>query len=369
MKIPYVDLKLQWAEERDELLPIIDRILSDANHVGGSEIKLFEKNIKSIVKTKHVIALNSGTDALTLSLFLMGVKAGDEVITPPNSFIASTSAIVHLGAKPIFVDVLNDQLIDSKKIEDSISKNTKAIMPVHLTGRMCDMDAIMKISKKYNIPVIEDAAQSIGSKYRGKPAGSIGHIGCFSGHPLKNLNAFGDAGYLTTNNKSIADKVRSLANHGMAKRNIVNNFGYVSRMDNIQAGILNFHIKKLDKVIKQRRKNAEYYKELLNSDYVYFPASDKNKYDSYHTFVIQIDKRTELISFLESKGIQTAIHYPIPIHLQPAAKYLGHKRGSFPQTEKQAKRILTLPINQFMDKKKIEYVSEAINYFYEKLLK
>lgn len=365
MKIPYVDLKLQWAEEKDELLPIIDRILSEGDHVGGDEIKLFEENIKKIVNTDHVIALNSGTDALTLSLHLLGVGSGDEVITPPNSFIASTAVIVHLKATPVFVDVQDDQLIDVKKIEASITENTKAIMPVHLTGRMCDMDAIMKISEKYNIPVIEDAAQSIGSYYKGKPSGSIGHIGCFSGHPLKNLNAFGDAGYLTTNDKDIADKVRSLANHGMVDRNIVNNFGYVSRMDNIQAGILNYHITKLDKVINKRRENAKYYKELLNSDHIYIPKFDEDKYDSYHTFVIQVDKRTELISFLESKGIQTSIHYPIPIHLQPAAKYLGHNKGSFPETEKQSERILTLPINQFMDRKKIQYVANAINSFYE----
>jgi len=365
MKIPYVDLKLQWAEERDELLPIIDNILSEANHVGGKEINIFEDNIKNIVKSKHAIALNSGTDALTLGLHLLGVKAGDEVITPPNSFIASTGVIVHLGAKPIFVDVKDDQLIDPTKIEACITKKTKAIMPVHLTGRMCDMESIMKISEKYNIPVIEDAAQSIGSTYKGKPAGSIGHIGCFSGHPLKNLNAFGDAGYLTTDDSEIASKVRSLANHGMIERNIVENFGYVSRMDNLQAGILNYHITKLDKVINQRRANADLYKELLNKNYVYFPKSDKNNFDTYHTFVIQVDKRSKLVSYLENKGIQTSIHYPIPIHLQPAAKYLGHKDGAFPETEKQAKRILTLPVNQFIDAIKVEYICKAINNFYE----
>jgi dTDP-4-amino-4,6-dideoxygalactose transaminase len=227
------------------------------------------------------------------------------------------------------------------------------------------MEGIMKISEKYNIPVIEDAAQSIGSTYKGKPAGSIGHIGCFSGHPLKNLNAFGDAGYLTTDNSEIASKIRSLANHGMVERNIVENFGYVSRMDNLQAGILNYHITKLDKVINQRRANADLYKELLNKNYIYIPKSDNDNFDTYHTFVIQVDKRSELISYLENKGIQTSIHYPIPIHLQPAAKYLGHKDGAFPETEKQAKRILTLPVNQFIDAIKVEYICKAINNFYE----
>jgi len=365
MKIPYVDLKLQWAEERDELLPIIDNILSEGSHVGGNEIKIFENNIKNIVKTKHVITLNSATDALTLGLHLLGVKSGDEVITPPNSFIASTAVIVHLGAKPIFADVQDDQLIDPERIEACITEKTKAIMPVHLTGRMCDMESIMKISEKYNIPVIEDAAQSIGSLYKGKPAGSIGHIGCFSGHPLKNLNAFGDAGYLTTNDSDVADKLRSLSNHGMVERNVVESFGYVSRMDNLQAGILNYHINKIDKIIAQRRANADLYKELLNKDYVYFPKSDDNNFDTYHTFVIQVDKRSKLVTYLEAKGIQTSIHYPIPIHLQPAAKYLGHKINSFPKTEEQAKRILTLPVNQYIDREKIEYVCKAINSFYK----
>ena len=203
MKIPYVNIKKQYNSEKKKLLKIIDKSLSTGSWVGGLDIELFEKKISKICKTKYCVALNSGTDALTLALHLLGVKKGDEVITPPNSFIASTAVIVHLGAKPIFVDVKNDQSIDENKIEEKITKKTKAIMPVHLTGRMCAMDKIMDISKKYKIPVIEDCAQSIMSKYKNKMSGAWGNVGCFSAHPLKNLNAIGDSGYLTTNDKKI----------------------------------------------------------------------------------------------------------------------------------------------------------------------
>ena len=195
MKISYVNIKKQYKNEKSKLLKVIDNALSSGNWVGGSEIEKFEQNISKICRTKYCVSLNSGTDALTLALHLLGVRKNDEVITPPNSFIASTSVVVHLGAKPVFVDVKANQNIDENKIEEKITSKTKAIMPVHLTGRMCAMDKIMSISKKYNIPVIEDCAQSIMSKYQNKMSGAWGDVGCFSAHPLKNLNAIGDAGY------------------------------------------------------------------------------------------------------------------------------------------------------------------------------
>ena len=223
MRIPYVNLKQQYLIERKKIIKIIDKTLQKDSWVGGDEVRKFEKKISEICKTSYCISLNSGTDALTLALHLLGVRKGDEVITPPNSFIASTAVIVHLGAKPVFVDVKEDQSIDEDKIEEKITKKTKAIMPVHLTGRMCAMDKIIKISKKYKIPVIEDCAQSILSSYQGKMSGSWGDVGCFSAHPLKNLNAIGDAGYLVTNNYSIYKKIKTLRTHGMEEsRNNVN---------------------------------------------------------------------------------------------------------------------------------------------------
>jgi dTDP-4-amino-4,6-dideoxygalactose transaminase len=366
MKIPYVNTNLQWSREKRDLLKVIDKTLSTDDWVGGKNIAKFESNIKSICKTKYAVALNSGTDALTLGLYTLNVRKGDEVITTPNSFIASAATIVHLGAKPVFVDVQDDQNINPDLIEKAITKKTKAIMPVHLTGRMSDMKKVLNIAKKYKIPVIEDAAQSIGSLFNNKPAGSYGEIGCFSAHPLKNLNAIGDSGYLTTNNYKIYQKVIELRNHGMVNRNKVKNFGHVSRMDNLQAAVLNFRIKNLKKVISQRRKNFDLYKKFLNSKHVFFPLEKKNEFNTYHTFVIQIDKRNELKKFLLKNNIFTAIHYPIPIHLQPAAKTLGYKKGSFKKAERQAKRILTLPINQFLNNKQIKFISEKINYFFEK---
>lgn len=366
MKIPYVNLALQWKRERKSLLGIIDQTLKNDNWVGGKNIDIFEKKISKLCNTKFAVSLNSGTDALTFALHLLGVRKGDEVITTPNSFIASVSVIVHLGATPIFVDVLPDQTMNPGLLENAITKKTKAIMPVHLTGRISEMNEINRIAKKYNIPVVEDAAQSIGSKYYNKPAGSLGTIGCFSAHPLKNLNASGDAGYLTTNDKKIYQKVVELRNHGMVNRNKIKSFGYVSRMDNVQAAILNYRLKNFKDVIEKRRRNYNIYKKYLNLNEVFVPEEKDYQYNTYHTFVVQVNKRDKLKKYLEDNGISTAIHYPIPIHLQPAAKYLGHKKESFINTENQAKRILTLPINQFLKKNEIKYISDRVNNFYLK---
>ena len=364
MRIPYVDLKQQYIKERKNLLKIIDRALKKDKWVGGDEVEKFEKKISKICKTKYCVALNSGTDALTLGLHLLGVRRGDEVITPANSFIASTAVIVHLGAKPVFIDVKKDQNIDEDKIEEKITKKTKAIMPVHLTGRMCAMDKIIKISKKYKIPVIEDCAQSILSSDKNRMSGSWGDVGCFSAHPLKNLNAIGDAGYLTTNNKSIYKKVKNLRTHGMDQsRDNIKSFGYVSRMDNIQAAILNYRLLNLKNIIEKRRKNVNLYLKYLNLKKVDFPLEKDYEFNTYHTFVIQVNNRDNLKNYLNTRKIETAIHYPTPIHLQSASKFLNYKRGSFPETESQTKKILTLPIHQYLKKKDIFRIAKSINEF------
>ncbi len=366
MNIKFVDLKTQWKNEKKELLKIIDTSLSSGEWVGGKNINIFEKKISKICNTKYAVALNSGTDALTLALYVLGIRKGDEVITTSNSFIASVSVIVHLGAKPVFVDVLPDQTMNPDLLEKAITKKTKAIMPVHLTGRISEMKKINYIAKKYNIPVVEDAAQSIGSKYYNKPAGSIGTVGCFSAHPLKNLNAVGDGGYLTTNKKKIYNKVLELRNHGMIKRNKIKNFGHVSRLDNLNAAVLIYRLKNLKKVIQQRRRNFEIYKKYLNRKYVFFPYEKSYQFNTYHTFVIQVDNRDKLINYLKKNNITTAIHYPIPIHLQPAAKYLNYKKGSLINTELQAKKIITLPINQFLSSQQIKFICKNINKFFDK---
>lgn len=364
-KIPYVNLSLQWKHERSSLLKIIDKALLTGNWAGGGSVDKFEKKIAKLCKTKYAVALNSGTDALTIGLHLLGVKRGDEVITVPNSFIASTAVIVHLGARPVFVDVLQDQNINPDLIEKVITKKTKAILPVHLTGRPVEMDKIIELSKKYNIPIIEDAAQSVGSLYKNKPTGSLGKVGCFSAHPLKNLNAVGDSGYLTTNNEQIYVKTKDLINHGMtSNRNIIKSFGYVSRMDNLQAAVLNYRLDKLKEIINKRRKNAAFYIQNLDSSKMTIIREKPYQFNTYHTFVIQVKNRKKLINYLKSKGIITAVHYPIPIHFQPAAKFLKYKKGSFPVAEKQADEILTLPINQNLKKKDLIRIVKTINNFF-----
>ena len=362
-QIPYVNLQAQWKEEKDDLLPIIEKVLSRGQYIGGEELDKFEANIAKLCGVKYATGLNSGTDALIFALHLSGIGKGHEVITPPNSFISSTSAVINVGATPVFVDVLSDQNINPSKIEEAITKNTKAIMPVHLTGRICDMESIMGIAARNNLVVIEDAAQAISSQYKGQTSGSIGHIGCFSTHPLKNLNACGDAGFLTTNDENIYKQAKILRNHGMANRNIVRHFGTVSRMDNLQAAILNYRLSKLEHVIQRRRSNARSYFEGINMAGMYIPDEKTYEYNTYHTFVVQTLHRDKLKEYLFSNGIDTAIHYPVPIHLQPASKKLGYKEGDFPITEKQSEQILTLPINQFLSKVELERIISTINQF------
>ena len=364
LKIPYVDLGAQWQREKEELLPIIESVIASGTYVGGEVVEEFEAAVADYLGSPFCVAVNSCTDALVLGLAALGVRRGDEVITPPNSFIASTAAIVHLGATPVFVDVLPSQSLDPDLVEKAITGKTKAIMPVHLGGRMVDMDRICEIAKANNIAVIEDAAQSIGSTFNGIKSGTFGEVGCFSGHPLKNLYAFGDGGFVTFKSEVLANQVKSLRSHGLMDRNTVERFGYVSRLDAIQAAVLTYRLKHLEQTIETRRRNAALYRSLLDPEFVFVPDDDPRERNSYHTFVVQVDRRDELIAHLTSCGIGTAIHYPIPIHLQSAAKYLGHSLGSFPVTEQQSKRILTLPINQFLTHDQISEVASEINKFF-----
>ena len=368
--VPYVFLMAQWSRERTALLPIIERVLQSGKYIGGQQVETFEGHAARLCQTKHCVALNSGTDALVCALVSLGVKRGDEVITPPNSFVASTAAIVHIGAKPVFVDVLPDQNIDPSRIEAAITSRTRAIMPVHLTGRMARMDQIKAIADRYEIPILEDAAQAIGSKYLGVPSGKWGRVGCFSTHPLKNLNGCGDGGFLVTDDDSIAREVRAMRTHGFMQHSdgsidkyVIERFGYVSRMDALQAAILSFRTTELDWVIAQRQRNAELYTQLLDPGTVFVPKQVAGEFNSYHTFVIQIDHRDELREHLRKVNVETGIHYPIPIHLQPASRNLGFPKGSFPVTELQADRILTLPIHQFLTKDQVSMVGEQVNKF------
>jgi dTDP-4-amino-4,6-dideoxygalactose transaminase len=361
--IPYVNLAAQYAEERDELLAIVDRSLAQAQYIGGKDIEELEASLAVFCDAKHVVALNSGTDALILGMAAIGIGPGDEVITPPNSFVASAAAVVQLGARPVFVDVLADQNIDPAAIEKAITSRTKAIMPVHLTGRVCDMMPIMETARRHGIAVVEDAAQAIGSRYMDWPSGSFGSVGCFSCHPLKNLNACGDAGFITTNDDAVAASVRAARNHGLVDRNTVARFGTVSRLDTVQAAILRYRLPRLDRIVARRRANAALYTRLLDPERVFVPPERQIEFNTYHTFVIQVDHRDALQAHLTERGIGSAIHYPVPIHLQPAAASLGYRAGEFPACERQAGRILTLPIHPWLSEDDVRLVAETVNRF------
>ncbi len=364
MKIKRLDLKKQWISEERKLLPIVKNVLSSGIYVGGKYINSLEKKLAKYCGTKYAICTNSGTDALTLALHVSGIKRGDEVITQSNSFIASASCIAHLGAIPVFADVDINRRLDPKDLEKKITNKTKAIIPVHLCGDISNMSLILNIAKKYNLKVIEDSAQSIGSRLKNKHSGSFGDLGCFSAHPLKNLNATGDSGFVVTNNKMYNDKIKLLINHGLKSRGNSKFFGYVSRMDNLQAAILEYRLKSLNKKISVRRRNAKLYISELKELPIKMPLESKNRTHSYHLFVIQTKNRNRLKDFLSVNGIETDIHYPVPIHKQEVYSS-NSKKISLYNTEQQSKQILSLPIHEYLKKKEILYICKKIKKFFD----
>lgn len=363
--VPYVNLSKQWQIEKSKIEPIVLEVLRSGQYILSENVNKFEQEVADYCGSRFSVALNSGTDALVLSLYSCGVSSGDEVITAPNSFIASTAVITHLGAKPVFVDVEADQSISAEKIKEKITHKTKAVLLVHLTGKPCELQPIVDLCLERNIKLIEDAAQAIGAFYKGKHLGTFGTIGCFSCHPLKNLNACGDAGFLLTEDERIYNRIKKLRNHGLRSREMSDEFGFVSRMDEIQAAILRYRIKTIEKTVNIRRHNAQVYREKLQNLPIVVPADNSNTFSAYHTFVIQTKKRDELKIFLENADIGSAIHYPIPLHLQPAFKNLGYELGDFPTAEKQAQEILSLPIHQNLNEEEIYYVTEKIEEFFK----
>jgi dTDP-4-amino-4,6-dideoxygalactose transaminase len=363
-QVPYVNFRAQFEDERAEIMATVEQVFTRGEFVGGAAVEALEAELAAYVGVRHVVALNSGTDALILGMRALGLGAGDEVITPPNSFVASTAAIVAVGAKPIFADVRDDQNIDPDAVAAAITPRTRAIMPVHLTGRVADMRPLMELAERHGLAVIEDAAQSIGSRYEERQAGSFGTIACFSAHPLKNLNGAGDGGFLATGDAAIADKVRLMRNHGLADRNTVTMWGTVSRMDVLQAELLRLRLRRLESVIERRRRNAETYRRLLSEAPLFIAPCRNQEFNTFHVFVVQSERRDELQTYLAREGIGTAVHYPVPIHLQPAASELGYRRGDFPVTERQAERILSLPIHQFLTDEDQMHVADRIGAFY-----
>ena len=393
----FLDLKAQYKSIKKEIDSAIKRVVDSGIFIGGPELENFEKEIAQFCGTKYAIGVNSGTDALLLALRALGIGPGSEVITTPFTFIATAEVITAVGAKPIFVDIDPKTFnIDPKKIEKKITKRTKAIIPVHLFGQMAEMGEIMKIAKKYKLYVIEDAAQAIGAKIQLKTqnrkqttkkwqkAGSIGDIGCFSFFPSKNLGAYGDGGMIVTNNKNLVDKIKLLRNHGSSPKQKYLNLilGTNSRLDAIQAAILRVKLKYLERWSKKRAEKAAYYSSKLTK--LIKPLKQLNKFNTlnelisppyispghthiFHQYTIRVNAklRNDLITHLRKHNIPTMIYYPLPLHLQPAFKFLGYKNGDFPETEKAAKEVLSLPIYPEIKKKKQNYIIQKIQEFFE----
>lgn len=363
-RVGYVNLHAQFEEERAEIMQAVEGVFRRGDFIGGEAVGKLEAELAAYLGTPHVVTLNSGTDALILAMRALDIGPGDEVITPPNSFVASTAAIIAVGATPVFADVLPDQNIDPAAVEAAVTPKTRAIMPVHLTGRMADMNPLMAIAGKHGLAVIEDSAQAVGSTYDGRMSGTIGTFGCFSAHPLKNLNAAGDAGFVVTADAEMAARIRRLRNHGLINRSDVQEWGMVSRLDTLQAEVLRIRLRHLPSVIERRRRNVAQYRTGLEGLPLFIPPCRNIEFNTFHTFVVQTDRRDELQKYLAGRGIETTIHYPIPIHLQPAAAHLGLRRGAFPVTERQATQILTFPVNQFLSAPDIGYICANVREFF-----
>ncbi len=363
MYVPYTNFPQQFELEKGEMIEAFVDVMAKGDFILGAAVEEFENEFKKISGAKHAIGVANGTDSLILALRLMGIGPGDEVITAPNSWVSSASSIALVGARPVFVDVGPDQNLDPDKIEAHLTLRTRAIMPVHLTGRMADMRAIQEIADRHALTVIEDAAQAVGARRDGLNAGACGDIGSFSLHPLKNLNAAGDAGVLTTNDDEIAAELRLLRNHGLRTRDVIEYWGFNSRLDTLQAAILLPRVRRLNALIERRRAIAKKYAAQLPIT-VLCPFERVGEFHTYHVYVVQCEMRDQLQAFLTERGIETKIHYPTPIHLQPAARPYGYRRGDFPNCEYQASRILSLPINQYLTDQQIDYVCDSIRTFY-----
>jgi dTDP-4-amino-4,6-dideoxygalactose transaminase len=367
LRIPYVNLAQQHQALREELLRAVGGVLDSGQFILGEETEKFEREFAALCGTRHALGVNSGTDALILALKCLGIGPGDEVITPPNSYLASASCVALAGAKPTFADVRSDLNFDPEAVERAITPRTRAIIPVHLTGKPAPMRELNAIARKHNLHVIEDAAQAVGATLDGKPVGSLSRVGCFSLHPLKNLNACGDGGMLVTDDEAIYQRARLLRNHGQPNRNDCLEFSMVSRLDSVQAAMLRVKLPHLSDLTARRRANAgQYRKRLSGCPRLQCPQDGPGEFCVYHTFVVQADEREKLVRHLETSGIGTAIHYPTPIHLMEVGRRMGHKPGEFPVTERLAGRILSLPIYPELTMAQIDAVADAILEFYSR---
>ena len=380
MKVPLINLKLQYATIKDEVRAAVERVFDSQIFVLGAEVRALEEEIAQYSQTKFAVGCASGSDALLLALMALNIKAGDEVITSPFTFFATGAAVARLGARPVFVDIdPHTYTLDPNRVEAAITPRTRAIIPIHLYGRCADMDSLIEISRQgcrrtadkdvgAPIPIVEDAAQAIGAEDRGRRAGSMGQIGCFSFYPTKNLGAAGDAGVLTTNDQTIAERLRRLRVHGGATEYQHEEVGINSRLDALQAAVLRVKLAHLDEWSKARQEKAEKYNNLLApprlSLEVITPSIPNEGRHIFHLYVVRVPgHRDALMSHLQERGVGTKVYYPIPLHLQECFRYLGYKEGDFPESERAAKETFALPLYPELTAEQQEYVVNNIADF------
>jgi dTDP-4-amino-4,6-dideoxygalactose transaminase len=365
MKVNFVDLKAQYQSIKPEIDSAIQDVISNTAFILGKAVADFEEKFAKYCRVKYSLGINSGTSALIMAMKALGIGEGDEVITTPNTFIATAEAISCAGATPRFVDIEEKSYnLDPKKLKKAITGKTKAVIPVHLYGQPADMDPILEIAKKSGIAVIEDACQAHGAEYKGKRTGSLGKVGCFSFYPGKNLGAYGEGGSVTTDDEEIAQKVKMLRDHGSPKKFYHQYVGNNCRLEGIQGAVLTVKLKYLDRWNQARRKNADLYRKYLAGTDVKLPQEMPYAKHVYHVFCIRVKNREKLIDFLSKKEIFTNIHYPIPIHLQKAYDFLGYKKGDFPVTEGCMDEILSLPMFAELTEEQIKYTADCIKEFY-----
>jgi len=358
--VPMLDLKREFAEIKSEVFDMLTEILESSQYVLGPKVSELERKIASYHGVNSAIGVASGTDALHLSIDALGIGEGDEVITTPFTFFATAEAILYTGARPVFVDIEPETLnIDVNQIEKKITARTKAILPVHIFGHPADMDAIQKIAQKHNLKIIEDCAQAFGSSIHNKKAGSFGDAGCFSFYPSKNLGAYGDGGMITLNDSAIAENIKKLRNHGSGGAYKHETIGFNSRLDEIQAGILLVKFKRIDEYNRKRRQNAALYTKLLSGQ-VKGPVEKEGFSHVYHQYTIMTPGRDAVKEKLKAAGISSVVYYPIPLHLQEALGFLGHKEGDFPVAEKAAREALSLPMYPGLEEETIKKIAEII---------
>ncbi len=363
MEVLFNRLDRAYERYKEEYLKVCREVLESGWYVLGENVKKFEEEFASFIGAKYCVGVNSGLDALILAFRALGIGHGDEVIVPANTYIASVLGITHNGATPVFVEPDEFYTVDVEKIEEKITKKTKAILAVHLYGQAACMDKIRELADKYRLYVVEDCAQSHGAIYKGKMTGSWGDVGCFSFYPTKNMGAFGDGGAITTDSAVIADKVMMLRNYGSKQKYYHEIEGFNSRLDEIQAAILRIKLKHYAEIKKERQKIASKYIANIKNNNILLPSVRAEGEHVWHLFVVRVEEREKFINYLKKEGIQVQIHYPVPPHLSGAYRSLGYREGDFPITEEYARTVVSIPLYEGMKAKEVEYVIDVINSY------